>query len=672
MSKATLEARFKTTAQVAKLSEGNGRREFDLVAYSGGPMRPTLKPPLPHPVVIKLSGLDLDKQNRPVLRDHDLGRLLGHTNTITTDGRELRASGAFSGEQREIEPVLEANDAGFAWQVSVGVSFDLSDMNLVAAGQRRQVNGREVNGPVFVINRSKLREISILTLGADDDTSAEVSATLNPTNMPETNQHTADDAPAIDGVLRSTLNTDADAFSDEPVLGRVGDVYDVEARRVAKIRAIAEDHPSILRAALVEDWDLEKVQDKVDLAKLYANQPQAPRGFDAGTGIAFAGSGRNGRALTAGQDVTATLAAALLCRGGKEEIAAKTYGERAVAMAAGLSTLPDMARHAVLSAGGSPAGMDSMTLAASGLSTMSLPNALSDAANKLIIEGYQDTPSTWQAWCRERNTSDFKEHLAIRGLDVGELTKIGKGGEVKHMGVGEQRFPYRVETYAGQIALSRQDVINDDAGIFLDMAREFGNRAMRKMSDVAYETLFNAIDGGSHFAAANGNVLNSSSTNGSQLNADTLRDAIVLLHTQRDDENNDLDFSPTTLLVPPELHHEAKALLESDALQRIETGDRLPTGNPNRNAVRLAVEPRLSNTGKYSSASGTHWLLFAAASAQPFISSFLNGRSTPTINYYDVESDPDTLGVRWRIYHDFGFALGEPKAAVYATGEAAA
>jgi hypothetical protein len=143
--------------------------------------------------------------------------------------------------------------------------------------------------------------------------------------------------------------------------------------------------------------------------------------------------------------------------------------------------------------------------------------------------------------------------------------------------------------------------------------------------------------------------------------------AIQAMRTQRDEESNDLDLVPVTLLVPPQLAEQAKSLLESEFIQRMAEQ---PTGNSLRRAVGLEVEPRLSNTGKFGDkASPDHWFLFAAPSAAPLVVAFLNGKQEPTTEFFGIDQTVDKLAVSWRVFHDFGVAFCDPRAAVRVVGE---
>ena len=112
----------------------------------------------------------------------------------------------------------------------------------------------------------------------------------------------------------------------------------------------------------------------------------------------------------------------------------------------------------------------------------------------------------------------------------------------------------------------------------------------------------------------------------------------------------------------------ARQLLESEYVQRPED---VPTGNSLRRAVNLEVEPRLSNTVKFGSdASAKQWFLFALPGTVPMVVAFLNGKQTPTVEFFGLQQDVSRLAVSWRVYHDFGAALCDPRAAVKSKGEA--
>lgn len=122
------------------------------------------------------------------------------------------------------------------------------------------------------------------------------------------------------------------------------------------------------------------------------------------------------------------------------------------------------------------------------------------------------------------------------------------------------------------------------------------------------------------------------------------------------------------LLVPPELQQTAKELLLSDFIQRANSD--LPTGNALKNAVSLEVEPRLSNSQRFTGTSTKAWYLFAGPQDVPLIVAFLGGNQTPTVEFFGFDADPNVLAASWRVYFDYGAALADHRAAYKAKGEA--
>jgi hypothetical protein len=48
----------------------------------------------------------------------------------------------------------------------------------------------------------------------------------------------------------------------------------------------------------------------------------------------------------------------------------------------------------------------------------------------------------------------------------------------------------------------------------------------------------------------------------------------------------------------------------------------------------------------------------------------LQGKQTPTVEFFGLDSEPNKLAASWRVYFDYGCALGDFRAAYKAKGEA--
>ncbi|MBN2582003.1 MAG: Mu-like prophage major head subunit gpT family protein, partial [Planctomycetes bacterium] len=612
-------------ARDVRVEAGAERRRphISIVAYTGGIMRV----PGWGDIVIDLAGLDASG-DVAILSDHDATRrgVVGHGRAEIAGNKLLRVVGTISATGQAAREIVDAAANGFPWQASVGV--EVHGRRRVAAGQRVEVNGKVIEAPAggfTLVTKGRLREVSVVGIGCDDGTAVSIAASRS--------KEKSMDAQVQDTGVQETGGLDAEA--DEAV----------EGTRVANIASICgAKHPEIQARAIEEGWD----ETRCELEVLRASRPKAP-------------------AVLAYAPVVATgavLEAALLDRMGMSGLGERALGPMAMEQAdrLGATNMIDLCR-AALQADGRDIPAGRMEMIRASLSTMSLPTALGNVASKVLLDSYNETPASWRAFCAIRSVADFKTNTAIRPSFTGQIEPVAPGGELKHGSVAEAMMQYQIDTFGKMLSIDRRDIINDDLGVFQDAAASYGRMGMRKVSDLVYEVLL--ANTGPFFSAGNGNYLDGAD---SALSIISLAQAIALMRTQRDDEGNDLDLRPATLLVTPELEPTARTLLESEYIQRAED---VPTGNSLRRAVNLEVEPRLSNTTKFGSdASTKHWYLFTKPSAVPMIVAFLNGMQTPTVEYFGLDQNVSRLAVSWRVYHDFGAALCDPRAAVRSKGQA--
>ena len=146
---------------------------FRMVAYTGGPMRVA---GWRYPVIVDLAGLSIPSQNRPIRFGHDAAHGVGHTDSIRVDGGQLVAGGVVSRDTAAAKEVVASAKNGFPWQASIGSSVE--EFEYVKDGQKVIVNGRTFDGPVNVVRKATLGEISFVDMGADGNTSASVAASV--------------------------------------------------------------------------------------------------------------------------------------------------------------------------------------------------------------------------------------------------------------------------------------------------------------------------------------------------------------------------------------------------------------------------------------------------------------------------------------------------------------
>lgn len=619
-----------TAPEVAIEAGGEPKRpHINIVAYSGGVMRV----PGWGDVAIDLDGLDASGQV-PLLADHNatVSGAVGHGEARVVDGR-LIVTGVMSGAGEAARQIVEMTTGGFTFQASVGV--EPVEHERVAAGTKIEINGRTLSSPrgFALVKVGRLREVSITPLGADAGTSVAIAASHRNTE-------------------RYVMNTDVQNIDEQAIRAD-------ERERMDRIERICASPESGWgdSDARVDDLKAATLAGRISEDQLMAQMLTILRESRPKLDLRLRPMQSVGHATV--------IEAALLNRMGLAELGEKTLGPLAMEHGARLKanhTL-DLCRAALMYEGiDAPRGREEMVRAA--LSTTSLPVALGNLAGKVLLDAYNESPATWRSFCAVRSVSDFKKNTAIRPSFATPLEPVAAGGEIKHGTVGEWFAEYVVNTFGKMLSVDRRDLVNDDLGAFDETARALGRSAMRKVSDLVYEILL--ANAGGFFSTGNGNYLSGAD---SALTFDGLAQAITLMMLQRDDEGNDLDLRPATLLVPPELQTTARALLESEFIQQI--AEKVPTGNSLRRAVSIEVEPRLSNDAKFGNqASDKHWFLFTRPAAVPMVVAFLEGKQTPTVEYFGLDHQPSRLAVTWRVFHDFGAALVDPRAAVRSKGEA--
>ncbi len=156
---------------MVKASAGKSLPTFTADAYTGGKMK---LDGWDFPMIVDYDGIDFTDNARPVLLAHDKKKPLGHTTNISVSDGILKATGIISASGEHVNEVVQASKNGFPWQVSIGANVVKNQF--VPAGATAYANGKTWSGPVNIARKTVLQEISILSLGADDDTSARIAA----------------------------------------------------------------------------------------------------------------------------------------------------------------------------------------------------------------------------------------------------------------------------------------------------------------------------------------------------------------------------------------------------------------------------------------------------------------------------------------------------------------
>ena len=666
---------------VAAADAGGGKAplpRFTMVAYTGGPMKIG---EWRYPVVVELAGLAIPSQSRPVRFGHDATSGVGHTDRIGVDDGRLVAAGVVSRDTAAAREIVVSARNGFPWQASIGASVE--QFEFVREGQTVTVNGREFQGPVNVVRRATLGEISFVDLGADGQTSARLAASVKEKELmdgtksekqgevvaaaagsPAASKETppaqagTDTAPAkIEAQAAPAAKAGATPVDAALTIDPVADMRAraaAEEERITAVRKVCgTDHADIAAKALREGWDVTRTE----LEVLRADRPKAPA------------------AHVVDQTVTGTVLEAACMLTARLADVEKVYDEKTLDAASrrfrGGIGLQELLLEAAWANGYTGRNFRDSREALrfafgkdlqAGFSTVDIGGILSGVANKFLLEGFFSVERTWRNTCAVRNVSDFKTVTSYRLIGKDQYEPVAPGGELKHGTLGEESYTNKADTFGLLLSIDRRDMINDDLGAITLVPRKLGRGSGLKINDVFW-TIFMANS--SFFTTGNKNYLTGADT---ALTIDGLTKAEVAFLDQVDAEGKFIGIMPAIILVPTALSAMGTQLFKSLEIRDTTSSTKYPIANPHQGKFRSEVSRYLANT-KYTGASAKAWYLLADPADLPVIEvAFLNGQESPTIE--TAEADFNILGIQMRGYHDFGCALQDPRGGVKSKGEA--
>ena len=540
----------------------------------------------------------------PIVLGHDytLGSILGQATSVRAENGRLYVEGEILANSDAAARVVELADKGFAWQASVGA--DVMRHQKFNADQQVSVNGQIFNGPVRVVKASKLREVSFVTLGADDATSARIAAeeaeellmadTATETPVEEPVKAAAPEATATVAVEPEKVEAKSDAT--EALQAKLSETLE-KVEKMEKLLATRESRaPAIHVAETVSN-------DKVIEAALclQGGLPNADKAFDA-------------RTLEAADKMKRTT----------------SIGEVLIEAArANGYTGPSR-----ISAG------NAEPVLKAAFATHDISNLLGALVNKFLLNGFNAVESSWQEVSAVRSVNDFKAINLLRLNGDMKFKKVGNAGELKVAQASDTKRSVAADTYGISTQLTRQDMINDDLNALSQIPQRMGRGAALAMNEAIW----------SEFQSSNSSYYQAATAAaGNALSLASLKTATTAFRKLNDPDGNPLGIAPRVLLVPPELEITAAELMTSALLISGNT-----TKEPNANVLQGRYRVVVSN---YLTSATTWWLAADAADLPALDVVFLNGQQAPTIE--QVSPDYQLLGVAIRGFFDFGVTKSE-------------
>lgn len=596
---------------------------FQMVGYTGAAIRQSWSR---SPLVVDLNGLEAS-HSVPILWGHDtsLDAILGQSSMLNNDGRQLTLSGEIFGTSPIAERVLQLAKKGMKFQASIGA--DPGRIENFAAGQKVAVNGRDFVGPISVVRSAKLREVSVVLMGADPATSAAIAAeAMKGLDM----AHDATNPKPTDTV-EAAANGAAD--NKAPIVqAKGGDGASVSDGNPASLNE--------LRAELAAQNERlgQLLEAQAATAKLLEARAQRP----AGPAI---------HVVEASMPSASVIEAALCVNAGLHGVE-KHYDAKTLEAAdknrrdLSLSEVFVQAARANGYTGSAKVNDRSLPLIIqAAFASHQIADLLSAVVNKFLLQGFNSVENAWQRISAVRSVNDFKAINLFRLNGDFKFKKVGNGGELKTANATDYKRSLSAETWGIMTQITRQDMYNDDLNALSAIPQRMGRGSALALNETIW----------AEFLSSNATYYQSvTAAAGNALSLSSLKTAATAYRKLSDPDGNPLGIAPRILLVPPELEITAAELMSSSVLIADGVGNsssRAPSNNVLRGRYDVVVSNYLT--------SATTWFLMAdGADLSALDVVFLNGQQTPIIE--NVMADADKLGVSIRGYMDFGVSKSEP------------
>lgn len=280
-------------------------RRFKITAYTGSILSMWWGD-----FIIDVAGIKAQQQV-PILREHARDRIVGWAGEVERAKGGLVLQGVFTDATPDGREVMSLADQGFAWQASMGIKpIKIQFLN---EGAESEVNGKKVKGPLEIWTKSLMGETSLVSWGADNNTSM-VTLTGDAKVLVETNLEEKGETKMT---IEELNNAHPDLFQEIHKLGAdsrqpeldqvkasaVVDAAKAERLRVVEILKEGVDHPEAALKAIEDGltpeasfrlfYQAEKSARKDHLERMQANSPP---------GAGHSAAGKSGETFMAAVD----------------------------------------------------------------------------------------------------------------------------------------------------------------------------------------------------------------------------------------------------------------------------------------------------------------------------------------------------------------------------------
>ena len=622
----------------------------------------------------------LDSHQRRSVKDQ-----LGSAREIKVNGSEITAKLVFR-KSKESDDALGGVRDGHITDVSVG--YDVLKRQYIEAGAKKTIGNRTYEGPLNVVTKWRLREVSLTPIGADDQAklrgldpaatrfksseeqedftmNAELRALLVSKGMSA--ELTDDQAQRwlIDNAAKLSEVKKEEERSQQNTLPSAADLAKLVAD--ATRQAIA-DQNAVRKAFEVDVRELCELSDMpgeveacraledIAAVRKHIKDAKATQTENVGYGVTVRHVSSGTERLEVDLRSALTLTACRSALNGDEAKLEKYYPSAQRSKAADTfrhATLFDMATEYVRSRGVQTLGLtrDQIAICAmfgpekAGIraapggaayhGTGSFSNLTLDAVNKSMMIGYQEVPASWRGPMKQgQSATDFKN---IHRMQLGAIPNLPVWNDSVRpdmASMADGKATYAVECRSIGIDFGYKLIVNDDMSALTSTPMTLGDAAARTVQTVAWaQVTSNPLmrDAQALFlATAAGLRFRKNLTTGAGAPSSTTLGALKALMRLMRGENTPEGTESADILNLTPSYLVVPAALETTAEILINSAfDPSSTGagtfNPTR-SLKLVVEPLLD------AASSTAWYLFAEPTRVETVEvTFLAGQETPQV-----------------------------------------
>ena len=557
--------------------------------------------------------INLDRFNNglgTVLFNHDRDAVVGHIENVWIEDNRGKAIVKFD-EDDESEKIYQKVLKGTLQGVSVG--YSISRYEELIDSDSKSSNGR-FTGPGYVITDWEPLEISIVSVPADPSVGVGRS---------------------VDDNEEEPMKGDANAKGTEQNVPQVvpevpeSGVKGFNADDAKKLIAAERERVSTI-TSLCRDFEVDGVDEFIKSGKSVAEVREAvmdalrERNKPVSVKVGEADSDKFRMAMQDALMMSIGIPVANPAPGADELRS---------------MSLMELARESLVREGITANYSDRLELAREAInSTSSFPIALSNVANKALMQGYETAPTTFATWTGKGSNRDFKPAKRILLSEAAELKFVPEGGQFKDSQMHEAGTNVSVFTFGRTFSLTRQAIINDDLGVFNDISSKFGRAAKNKINNMVYDLLSgNTVleDGKALFSADRKNL----ATTGSELSVESLSAGVAAMRRQKHiGENRNLNIAPTYLIIPPELEALAYQVVKST----VDPARSNDTVNPFGGRFAIVVDAALTDQHAW-------YLASRPTDVQTIEVTYLNGVETPRL---ESQTGFEVDGIKYKVAMD--------------------